>query len=663
MAFESVSENVIEQDMVATAGKTTASTNTVPVCHTSNSGGNQKGSGNQDFIEGVQGVQGHREVHSCAHGASVFESDLEYEPSLPAEEPALDHDSELSVTAEQELPVADEESPYEYAHKQKPTHTAADFGSRGTLRPHRRLSSEDVAHGCLSIDITGPFKKGFSEYRYALIGNFNVPESASLYFCRPLRRRLKAEVIAAVFDMVAQIHSMAGTRPEVVRLHSDCAAEFVAKDMKEAAEQKGIFRTMSVPYEHASNGRAERAIRYLKERATKYILESGAPSELWPYALCEAAIVQREEVLNLKKIKNQPLPWMMVAINIHNPEPFTAKTETARFLCRDEHTSNGALCMVSRNGRQVITTARLPAVIPVDQRVWKTHTTPLGDMVWVSDRGEVRDAEALRDIGQDLGLITYEESMLGPSQDEWNFLNVPAPVPMSAAAKLTSSKRPCNNPCSCKRCTLNRSVVTGAADPSAYQVGDADEETTADERAALLQEVMAAKASAETLTTSVLFQGTPENREKWYNAAVKEMDGMKTKQVLEDLDRDHLREQLGLNPDEVIPEILPCKLVVAAKPEFAAPPVVPGDATKSDQTEQPWKAKIRLCACGNFEESHGNEDNTTSNVSPIALRLMAHELAKHKSWIGANGDVSMAFLNTELDPTDIVLLAALKKLG
>ena len=136
---------------------------------------------------------------------------------------------------------------------------------------------------------------------------------------------------------------------------------------------------------------------------------------------------------------------------------------------------------------------------------------------------------------------------------------------------------------------------------------------------------------------------------------------MKTKQVLEDLDRDHLREQLGLNPDEVIPEILPCKLVVAAKPEFAAPPVVPGDATKSDQTEQPWKAKIRLCACGNFEESHGNEDNTTSNVSPIALRLMAHELAKHKSWIGANGDVSMAFLNTELDPTDIVLLAGLEE--
>ena len=58
---------------------------------------------------------------------------------------------------------------------------------------------------------------------------------------------------------------------------------------------------------------------------------------------------------------------------------------------------------------------------------------------------------------------------------------------------------------------------------SAYQVGDADEETTADEQAALLQEVMAVKASAETLTTSLLFKehlnagrsGTTRRSRKW----------------------------------------------------------------------------------------------------------------------------------------------------
>ena len=201
----------------------------------------------------------------------------------------------------------------------------------------------------------------------------------------------------------------------------------------------------------------------------------------------------------------------------------------------------------------------------------------------MSDRGEVRDADALRDIGQDLGLITYEESRLGPSPNAGNF-------PVRIAAKTVSAP----HRCTCKRCSLNRhrsempepadvsAYQFGDADEetiadeqaallSAYQVGDADEETTADEQAALLQEVMAVKASAETLTTSLLFQGTPECRKKWYNAAVKEMDGMKAKRVLDDLDRDHLREQLELNPDEPIPEILLCKLVAAAKPEDVAP--------------------------------------------------------------------------------------------
>ena len=89
---------------------------------------------------------------------------------------------------------------------------------------------------------------------------------------------------------------------------------------------------------------------------------------------------------------------------------WSPKTETARFLCRDEHTAGGALVLVKRNGQNVIVRSRLPAIIPAEQKTWRTHTTPLGDMVWVSNRGDVQGADALRDIGQDLGLVTYEES-------------------------------------------------------------------------------------------------------------------------------------------------------------------------------------------------------------------------------------------------------------
>ena len=155
------------------------------------------------------------------------------------------------------------EDPFFYAHKKDPEHTAADSGSRGTLRPHRRLKAEDVAQGCLSIDLTGPFKAGLGGYKYALVANFNPVDATPLYFMRPLMRRLKEEVVAATIDIIAQVHSMAGCRPEVVRLHSDNAAEFVSATTRDEA---------AVPYEHASNGRAERAIRYLKEKATSTFL-------------------------------------------------------------------------------------------------------------------------------------------------------------------------------------------------------------------------------------------------------------------------------------------------------------------------------------------------------------------------------------------------------
>ena len=49
------------------------------------------------------------------------------------------------------------EDPFFYAHKKDP-----EYGSRGTLRPPRRLKAEDVAQGCLSIDLTAWSIQGWS---------------------------------------------------------------------------------------------------------------------------------------------------------------------------------------------------------------------------------------------------------------------------------------------------------------------------------------------------------------------------------------------------------------------------------------------------------------------------------------------------------------------
>ncbi|OLP85945.1 Retrovirus-related Pol polyprotein from transposon TNT 1-94 [Symbiodinium microadriaticum] len=546
---------------------------------------------------------------------------LDYEPSelggiemsgqrAPTAPPLLEAEEDTSSA---------KEDPFFYAHKKEPEHTAADYGSRGTLKPHRRLKAEDVAQGCLSIDLTGPFKVGLGGYRYALVANFNPVNATPLYFMRPLRRRLREEVVAATFDIIAQVHSMAGCRPEVVRLHSDNAAEFVSKTMCDEAAKKGLYKTTSVPYEHASNGRAERAIRYLKEKATRYILEASAPPEIWPYALAEAALVQRAEVTGARCMKGQPVPWTTVAITKHGAEPFTSKTETARFLCRDEHTASGALVLVKRNGQNVIVRSRLPAIIPAEQKTWRTHITPLGDMVWVSNCGDVHDADALRDIGQDLGLVTYEESTFPASGDRC-FLS--GSVGSAHANTLKSNPRPDH--------------------AGKYHLLSYEEENAGNEIEASLLEASVAPAQAETVDLKGFFQGS--RQKEWRESLMAEyakMDG-----VLREVPRSKLREYLKLSPEAKLPREIPSKVV---------PTLKPSDDERANADG--FMEKSRICACGNFEEATDNngEPWTSSNIPPEIVRCFVSLAAKVDSWTLGGLDVEAAFLNADISGDPVII--------
>ena len=124
---------------------------------------------------------------------------------------------------------------------------------------------------------------------------------------------------------------------------------------------------------------------------------------------------------------------------------------------------------------------------------------------------------------------------------------------------------------------------------------------------------------------------------------------MGEKVVLEEVSRDNLHHDLGLGEAEVPPCPLRMKLVLSRKPDDS------GQEEKELEEDTPWRSKARLCACGNFEAPEG-EDVTTQNVSPVGLRLMAHQLSKHKGWMGASGDVSLAFLNSALEAQEVVLL-------
>ena len=102
-----------------------------------------------------------------------------------------------------------------------------------------------------------------------LVCAFSTPDYLSLYFARPLKSRRQTEVLAATKDVIAQISSMTGAVPPLVRLHSDNGKELVTQAFADALAAISVFKTTTVPYNPQQNGKAERAIRDLKQRALK----------------------------------------------------------------------------------------------------------------------------------------------------------------------------------------------------------------------------------------------------------------------------------------------------------------------------------------------------------------------------------------------------------
>eukprot|EP00974_Lingulodinium_polyedra_P002317 216274-Lingulodinium_polyedra.AAC.1 len=70
--------------------------------------------------------------------------------------------------------------------------------------------------------------------------------------------------------------------------------------MKDMLIKKNIFQTKTMGYDHRANGRAERFVGIIKQRATPYLIHSGFPLKLWYWAVKQAAHVYRLDKINIK---------------------------------------------------------------------------------------------------------------------------------------------------------------------------------------------------------------------------------------------------------------------------------------------------------------------------------------------------------------------------
>ena len=186
-----------------------------------------------------------------------------------------------------------------------------------------------------------------------------------------------------------------------------------------------------------------------------------------------------------------------------------------------------------------------------------------------------------------------------------------------------------------------------------------------------------------------LFTGTPEERQIWFAAAKTEVDNMVSSNAWIDVRSDHAHEDLNLDRSKRLPRVLSMTLVCTRKPlitqddqpvEQTDPgqsvrqllePSIKGPQSASAvqaQEKMKHKPKVRLCVCGNFQESqpHMKDENAAETVPIEIIRLMLALLARNPTWNALSLDVSAAFLNAELGSKEIILMkppASLVKLG
>ena len=505
--------------------------------------------------------------------------------------------------------------------KDKPGHTLDDYKARGNKKPHRRVQPSDVARGVLSIDIAGPYKGAYDDSKYILAGVFRLEDGATLQFVQPLQRRFWSDVLIGVRAILNELSAIAGGHAPV-RIHSDRAKEFLAQRVVEEIKGAGIHQTCTVGHDPAANGVAERNIGLLKQRVREFLIKGEAPSKYWPILFQEAARQQRDLTLGKSWQGQVPYPGDHVAVKINDPGPLDVRSEAGIFLGRADRFTNGAYVEVRRNGRSTVVVSRLPAVIKEPERRWRTYESLSGDLLWVSNDGHVRDADTIRDLGIDLGLLTVEEVLGGQSPLEGY------PLAAVATASQQQDKQPAPE-------HGDKSVNW-----QKYHLLSYEEEQLGNQIEEKLLEASIAPAQAETVDLKGFYKG--DRQEQWKNSLIKEYGKMKD--VLEETPRGQLRERL--------PREIPSKVVATLKPSDDANLV----------NEDGFAEKSRICACGNFESGADNngEPWSSSNIPPEIVRTFVSLAASTKTWTLGGLDVEAAFLNADISSGDPVIITPLK---
>ena len=148
----------------------------------------------------------------------------------------------------------------------------------------------------------------------------------------------------------------------------------------------------------------------------------------------------------------------------------------------------------------------------------------------------------------------------------------------------------------------------------------------------------------ETVSANIVDIAPKEEKEKWIAAIQAELDSLNQLNVYEEMTELELRSKYGKQNVHI--KKVPSKLVTTKKPLYDG--------------QGGWKAKARICCCGNFEDGSIAHDVQNRAEVPATYEMKSLlTMAESQDWKVGALDIKTAFVHAELDDEEDGVYAVL----
>ena len=245
----------------------------------------------------------------------------------------------------------------------------------------------------LSFDFSGPHPVAVTGARFMLLFVWRL-DTVRLLWAFAVPGKTKECVRSCLNDVVAELNTYTGgSKPPVLRIHSDQAREFLSQVVMEWLMQHNIKQTFTSTGDPSSNGAAERWIDLVKVKATVLLASRYLPTAFWCYAVPWVAYTYNQKTLGQVPKTSIPEFGQLILIRTKRDNKLQERAELGIMMGSYPQIPHGVIAVtVQRNKTisEVYTAHVAPAHMEKTERWFPKRDDKNPDrLVYVSTKGEV----------------------------------------------------------------------------------------------------------------------------------------------------------------------------------------------------------------------------------------------------------------------------------